>query len=68
MLAKYLRNVATALSESKRQVHFHGNHPSKFDAVLPEMILPDELLAIGGVNVTPELQICQVCTYHYIIE
>lgn len=60
-LTGYLKSVDRALEQSKDQVRLSKGALGPYEHTLPQLILPDERLAMDGLSLSPELLSCQVC-------
>lgn len=56
----YLKSVDRALEQSKDQVRLSKGALGPYEHSLPQLILPDERLAMDGLSLSPELLSCQV--------
>jgi len=56
----YLKSVDRALEQSKDQVRLSKGALGPYEQSLPQIILPDERLAMDGLSLSPELLSCQV--------
>ena len=56
----YLKSVDRALEQSKDQVRLSKGTLGPYEHSLPQLILPDERLAMDGLSLSPELLSCQV--------
>ena len=56
----YLKSVDRALEQSKDQVRLSKGALGPYEHTLPQLILPDERLAMDGLSLSPELLSCQV--------
>lgn len=56
----YLKSVDRALDQSKDQVRLSKGALGPYEQSLPQIILPDERLAMDGLSLSPELLSCQV--------
>ena len=56
----YLKSVERALEQSKDQVRLSKGAQGPYEHSLPQLILPDERLAMDGLSLGPELLSCQV--------
>ena len=59
-LMGYLKSVDRALEQSKDQVRLSKGALGPYEHSLPQLILPDERLAMDGLSLSPELLSCQV--------
>lgn len=59
-LMGYLKSVERALEQSKDQVRLSKGALGPYEHSLPQLILPDERLAMDGLSLGPELLSCQV--------
>lgn len=60
-LTGYLKSIDRALEQSKDQVRLSKGALGPYEHTLPQLILPDERLAMDGLSLSPELLSCQVC-------
>lgn len=58
-LTGYLKSVDRALEQSKDQVRLSKGALGPYEHTLPQLILPDERLAMDGLSLSPELLSCQ---------
>ncbi|KAJ7371526.1 hypothetical protein OS493_024866 [Desmophyllum pertusum] len=58
-LMGYLKSVDRALEQSKDQVRLSQGALGPYEHSLPQLILPDERLAMDGLSLSPELLSCQ---------
>ncbi|XP_020628839.1 coiled-coil domain-containing protein 171-like isoform X2 [Orbicella faveolata] len=58
-LMGYLKSVDRALEQSKDQVRLSKGALGPYEQSLPQIILPDERLAMDGLSLSPELLSCQ---------
>ena len=57
-MTAFIRSAGTVLEQSKYQTKLFS--ADRFDFVLPELVLPSELLAMDGIGMSPDIRICQV--------
>ena len=56
----YLKSVDRVLEQSKDQVRLSQSAIGPFELSLPQLMLPDEQLAMDGLGLGPEMLACQV--------
>lgn len=56
----YLKSVERALEQSKDQVRLSKGALGPYEHTLPQLVLPNERLAMDGLSLGPELLSCQV--------
>ncbi|XP_065060091.1 coiled-coil domain-containing protein 171-like [Rhopilema esculentum] len=57
IITSYIRAVGTVLEQSKLQATL--NSTEKFDFVLPELVLPNEVLTLDGIQISKDVLACQ---------
>ena len=58
IVTSYIRAVGTVLEQSRQQAMLSST--DKFDFMLPELILPNEILVVDGIQISKEMMACQV--------
>ena len=58
IVASYIGAVGTVLEQSRQQVKLSST--DRFDFMLPELILPNEILVMDGIQMSTEMLTCQV--------
>eukprot|EP00112_Aurelia_sp_Birch-Aquarium-sp1_P011325 Seg2381.3 transcript_id=Seg2381.3/GoldUCD/mRNA.D3Y31 product="Coiled-coil domain-containing protein 171" protein_id=Seg2381.3/GoldUCD/D3Y31 len=57
VITNYIRATGTVLEQSRLQARMSST--DNFDFALPELVLPDEILAADGIDITPDMRTCQ---------